>query len=181
MKMDYQNGKIYTIRTHKSDEFYIGSTTQPLTKRLSKHKTDYKEWKTGKRGYTTSFKIIENGDAYIELLEECPCENKMLLQKREGELIRANNCVNKIIPGRTKKEYHENNKDKISEKKKEYYEKNKDTIKEYYEKNKDTISEKGKKLIQCECGSVLRKSDILRHKKSKKHKQFQSIYDFIYG
>jgi hypothetical protein len=31
----YQHGKIYTIRSFQTDKFYIGSTTQPLSKRLS--------------------------------------------------------------------------------------------------------------------------------------------------
>ena len=194
--MDYQNGKIYTIRSHLTDEFYIGSTTQSLTKRLSKHKYDYKYWKVGKRSYTTSFKIIEFGDAYIELLEECPCANKMLLHKREGELIRENTCVNKFIAGRTPKQYRKDNKeshkqyrkdnkDKISENEKERYKKNKDKIleknKEIYQKNKDKIIEENKKLIECQCGSVSRKSDIARHNKTKKHKFYEEIYNFIHS
>lgn len=156
---NYQNGKVYVIRTHKSDDFYIGSTTIPLSKRLCQHKQDYKRFKKGKRNYITSFKIIENEDAYIELLEECPFDNKMLLDKREGELIRANKCVNKCIPGRTQKEYNEDNKDEILKQKKEYYEinkvkiskqskeyylDNKDKKKQYAEKNKDKISERMK-------------------------------------
>lgn len=193
---NYQNGKVYAIRTYKSDDFYIGSTTIPLSKRLCQHKQDFKKWQNGKKNYVSSYKIIENNDAYIELLELCPCDNKMLLEKREGELIRANNCVNKIIPGRTKKEYHKENKDKKNEYCKEYYEKNKDKIKEYREKNKetiskrekeyykinkDTISEKRKQIIECDCGVVLRKDTLLKHKKTKKHKQFEEVYNFIYS
>ena len=58
--MDYKNGKIYTIRSHQTDEIYIGSTTQTLTKRLSKHKTDYKYWKNGKQHYISSFELIRH-------------------------------------------------------------------------------------------------------------------------
>ena len=137
--MDYQNGKIYTIRSHLTDEIYIGSTTQPLTKRLSTHKAKYKQWKKGEQHYTTSFKIIDFGDAYIELLEECPCNSKMILEKREGELIRSTDCVNRCIPGRTKKEYYEDKKDKILEQRKEYRKNNNDKIKEWRENNKDKI------------------------------------------
>jgi hypothetical protein len=72
-----------------TDKFYIGSTCLTLTKRLSKHNADYRQWLKGSRkSAISSFKILEFGDAYIELLEECPCENKTQLQKREGELIR---------------------------------------------------------------------------------------------
>ncbi len=40
----FKNGKIYTIR-NRNDEtlIYIGSTVQPLYKRLSKHKSDSKK------------------------------------------------------------------------------------------------------------------------------------------
>ena len=151
--MDYKNGKIYSIRSYQTDQIYIGSTTQSLSKRFSKHKSDYKKYiKCNNICYISSFKILQFEDAYIELLEECPCENKEQLCKREGELIRIYDCVNKVISGRTRKEYKEQNKDKI----KEYYDKNKDTIlekqkilyqenkdkkKEYYNKNKDKIKE----------------------------------------
>ena len=148
--MNYKNGKIYTIRSHQTDQFYIGSTTQPLSKRFSLHKADYKKYLKEEHNFISSFDIIKFEDAYIELLEEYSCENKMMLQKREGELIRVNNCVNKNIPCRTRKEYIEENKDKINEYNKKYREENKDKIKndwkEYYEKNKDERKEKAKEF-----------------------------------
>ena len=139
--MDYKNGKIYAIRSHQTDQIYIGSTCSPLSKRLYQHKANYKGYLNKKYHYASSHEITQYDDAYIELLEECPCENKIQLYKKEGELIRENNCVNKHIAGRTikenKREYYEQNKDKI----KEYYEQNRDKIKEYYEQNKDKIKE----------------------------------------
>ena len=74
---------------------------------------------------------------YIELFEKFPCNSKEELNKREGEIIREIGTVNKQIAGRTKKEYYEDNKDKM----KQHY-------KEYQEKNKDTIAEKNKKYRQ---------------------------------
>jgi hypothetical protein len=55
--------------------------------------------------------LIEAGDAYIELIEEFPCDNKEQLNKREGELIREMECVNQRIAGRTKKQWVEANKE----------------------------------------------------------------------
>jgi hypothetical protein len=40
----------------------------------------------------------------------------MVLHRREGELIRSNNCVNKFIAGRTKQEYRDENRDILNEK-----------------------------------------------------------------
>ena len=59
---------------------------------------------------------------------------------------------------------------------KEYSEKNKEHISkksnEYYHQNKETISQKRKEPIECECGSVVRKSDIRKHEKSEKHTRY---------
>ena len=139
--MDYKNGKIYSIRSYQTDKIYIGSTTQPLSKRFSCHKSYYKQYLNGKHSYITSFEILQFEDAYIELIEELSCENKEQLCKREGELIRLYNCVNKSIAGRTEKEWKIENKEKI----KEYREQNKDKMKEYQKQNEDRIKEYQKK------------------------------------
>ena len=36
--MDYSNGKIYKIVTDVDNEIYVGSTTQPLSKRMQWHR-----------------------------------------------------------------------------------------------------------------------------------------------
>lgn len=175
--MDYQNGKIYTIRSHLTDEIYIGSTTQSLTKRLSSHKSKYKKWKKGEKNYTTSFKIIEFGDAYIELLEECPCDSKMILEKREGELIRSTDCVNKHIAGRTMKEYYEDNRDTLLAQTKQYQQDNRDTYlaykKQYYEQRKE--------IRKCVCGSEYdygKSSTKNRHYRTTRHIEFvENFYE----
>ena len=151
--MDYQNGQIYSIRSYQSNDVYYGSTVQPLTKRLSAHKNNFKRWKNEKYSYVTSFDIIKYNDCYIELVEKYPCKSKTELQQREGQIIRQNNdAINKKIEGRTQKEYNEDNKDRIKIQTKEYYNKNKVKIllrhkehdKEYRNKNKDLISYKKK-------------------------------------
>ena len=182
--MDYKNGKIYTIRSYQTDEIYIGSTTQTLTKRLSKHKYQFKYWKEGKYNHISSFELIKYEDAYIELLELCPCDSKMELERREGELIRSMDCVNKRIEGRTIKEYREENKEKIKMREKIYWEENKDKMKEYHkewrETNKDKISGYGKKYneankdklkqkINCECGGKYTHQGKSTHLKTNRH------------
>ena len=104
---NYQNGKIYAIRSFQTDLIYIGATTQKLSHRMAEHRSQYERYKLGKTNNCTSFLIIELGDAYIELIENFPCENKEILLKREGEHMRATKgAVNKRVEGRTKKEYH---------------------------------------------------------------------------
>jgi len=85
-----------------------------------------------------------------------------------------------------KKEWHEQNKCKMSEYKKKWYEQNKDRLTEYkhnwYEKNKDRTSiiqkqkyENNKEIInqkvECECGKIVCKTYLLRHKQSNHHKK----------
>jgi hypothetical protein len=107
MESKYQHSKIYTIRSPNTEKYYIGSTVKKyLCSRLSEHNADYKRFLNGKCRKTTSYEIIELGNVYIELLECFPCNSKLELSKREGELIREhkNNCVNKVVAGRTRKE-----------------------------------------------------------------------------
>jgi hypothetical protein len=131
MPIDYTKGKIYCIRSPNTDLIYIGSTCQKLSQRMGEHRINIK------KNNITSKIIFEYGDAYIELLENYPCNNKEELLKKEGEHIRSNNCCNKCIPSRTPKEYYEQYREKIKEYQKEYYEDNKEHKKEYRERNKE--------------------------------------------
>ena len=185
----YNKSMIYTIRSPATNKYYIGSTTQKLCKRFSDHKINYKAYLQKKHRFTTSFKIIELGDSYIELLEEFNCENRMQLERKEGELIRKNKleCVNRYIAGRTQQEYYIENKDKISEYKNQWYNENMENIIEYknqwYIDNKARILEqrkshyeayetKRKEPFTCECGSIIQHRDKACHNKSKKHIAF---------
>jgi hypothetical protein len=130
--MDYKNGKIYKIVSDLTDDIYIGSTVQPLYKRLSHHKTTFKSGKNNCK----SIEIIKLGETRIELIEDFPCERKEQLNARKGYHIKLNkdNCVNKNIAGRNMKQYREDNRAKILESKKKYREDNNAKITEYKKK-----------------------------------------------
>ena len=115
---NYKNGKIYAIRSYQTEEIYIGSTTQKLSDRMYGHRGDFKL----KRNCNSKL-ILQYEDAYIELIEEYSCDNKEQLLRKEGEHIRANNCVNKRIAGRTKTEDRKEEPEKFKERNKKYYEK----------------------------------------------------------
>jgi hypothetical protein len=145
--LDYSKGQIYTIRFHNNTSLiYIGSTIQPLYKRMHKHKcnTNISLYKLIETEYNNDWSVC-----YIELYELFPCSSKQELEKREGEIIRQFNddnnykVINKRIESRTYKEYYEDNKDLYSQKSKIYRENNKEELKqynkEYREKNKDEI------------------------------------------
>jgi hypothetical protein len=178
---NYQNGKIYSIRSPNNEKYYIGSTTQKLSMRMAEHRRT--------KDLLTSKEIINSGGAYIELIENYSCNNKEELLRREGEIMRQfkDNIINKNIAGRTKKEYDEDNKDKIKEHRKEYFkeykEDNKDKIKKYREDNKEHLKEYIKEYhkeralvkIKCGCGSITNLQHKSRHEKSIKHINFIKI------
>jgi len=159
---NYQNSKIYIIRSNSTQTVYVGSTVRKLSERMSCHRTRYK----GKRD-TSSSELIKHGDAYIELIEAYPCNSKEELLRREGEVMRATeNTVNKNVAGRTKKQWREENKIEI---------------KQYRVDHKAEIDVQQKqykgKIIRCECGIELTRGNIPRHKKSKSHKTEMEILE----
>ena len=77
---------------------------------MGKHRSDYKSYKAGKRRYITSFEILKFDDAYIGLIENhsCLCREQLERCEFEGGHIRSEpNAANKIIVGRTYKEWRE--------------------------------------------------------------------------
>ena len=144
--MDYKNGKIYMLEpTCEYDEgdVYYGHTTSTLVKRLSHHKTS--------SNTTKSKYLIEKygrDNIKIVLIELCPCSCKDELKAVEGKYQRENKCVNTRIEGRTRKEYNQDNRDKI----RGYYQDNRDKIlekqKEYRQDNSEKISGKKKNIVK---------------------------------
>jgi len=142
---DYTKTKIYKLY-NESGNTYIGSTTLPLSRRLSKHKSDAKY--SSKHTTCISRELFENNNnVMIELIEYFPCENKDIINMREAEIILScADCINKNMPYRTAEnkanklqkygmEYYLNNKDRYKRNNKLYYINNKDKIKERRKKN----------------------------------------------
>jgi|LakMenEpi03Aug12_release.lakeMendotaPanAssembly.Ray.scaffolds.fasta_scaffold1036812_2 hypothetical protein len=114
--VNYANAKIYKLVSFQTDKIYIGSTCEALSLRKAKHKANYKMFVKSQKKYTTSFEILKLGDTDIILLENCPCNSKEELHKRERYFIENTpNCVNKNIPTRKQKEYYETNLGKVVE------------------------------------------------------------------
>ena len=151
---DTITGKVYAIKSKKTELIYIGSTTNWLKYRFSQHKCYFKRYKLGDEPKTQSYKIFEiDENCYIELIQSYEVESIEELRRYEGEHIRNNtNCVNKYIAGRTKKEYTKDNKDKTKEYQKQYQMENHEKIATQhavnYQKNKDVISVKSKELYK---------------------------------
>ncbi len=184
---DYSKGKIYTIRNRDDDtKIYVGSTIQSLAVRFGFHKIHSKREK-----YMNILLYKEvNGDWtnwYIELYENHSCNSREELCKREGEVIRLIGTLNTKIAGRDIKQYRIENADNIKEYKKQYRIENADKIKEYKKQydieNADKVKEQNKQYkienayklkekITCECGCLINRDCLTRHKKTKKHQAY---------
>jgi group I intron endonuclease len=190
MSQDFGKGKIYKITNDYNDEVYIGSTCDLLTKRFSNHKHSLNNTKKKNRPLYKLINEIGFERFRIELIEEYPCQDKYELRQREGHFIRELGTLNKMIAGRSEKQYQTENKETIQEYKKEYAKENEEQIQKYkkdhYEANKNKISNKSKdyyednkhkihEKITCECGCSTSKCHLLRHKKSFKHQELMKI------
>ena len=188
--MDYQNGKIYCISNN--DLYYVGSTARTLIERLRGHRSDYFTYLNDKQHYKSSFELIKAGAHQINLIENFPCESKAELEKREYEIIKeyktlhGDKCVNiaGVLPLQSQDEYYQKARDRASA----YYaehkaecqakmnqayadnrEKRLEQVKKYREANHAKIMEKLLTPVECECGAVVAKCNLSRHKKSRRH------------
>ena len=94
---DYLNSKIFKLESPFSCvEPFFGSTTTPLSKRMSAIKNAYKKYRYANGPYNRSFELMGIG-AQIILVEEYPCNSKKELLIRENFYIHENDCVNKNI------------------------------------------------------------------------------------
>ncbi len=84
-----------------------------IKERLRKHKN---------RPNCMCNQIIKNGDYKIELIEETDDKT------RERYWIENTECVNQVIPGRSRDEWYKENKQSLLQKNNEYREKNKNKI-----------------------------------------------------
>ena len=92
---NYENSKIYVIKSHKTEKVYIGSTTQTLNKRFIQHKHDALKIYSCK-----SKELFQYDDTYIELIENYPCKTIEELHARETEIMKTTpHLINKVMPG----------------------------------------------------------------------------------
>ena len=141
---DYSKGQIYHIYCNITGEIYYGSTCNTLAKRIGQHRTEAKN-ENSKKKNIASRSIINRSDYDYSLIEKYKCNNKQELHARERYWIENNECVNKKIPGRTQKEYYQDNKEKVLEYQKNYKVKNIEKInqrkREHYQENKKELLE----------------------------------------
>ena len=180
---DYSLGKIYRLVCNETGLQYVGHTTEKyLSNRKAKHTGHYKAWISGdeNHAYYTAMEVMKSGNYSIVLIENYPCKSENELAGCERYWIENLECVNKVIPTRTKHEYYEEHKDAIVSRSKAYHENNRavrlEQMKAYRDDHKQEKKESDKNYRQqrvtCECGSEISKAHTADHRKTKKHQGF---------
>jgi hypothetical protein len=107
--VNYAQSKIYRIVCNKTNQNYIGSCTTKLSTRLSVHKQQLQNGRC-----CSSYEVLKGGDFQIFLIEDFPCERREQLTARERYWVENTpNCVNCNVPGRGKKEWYEENRERL--------------------------------------------------------------------
>ena len=179
VRKDYSKGKIYKLVNNINDEIYVGSCTSSLGKRKYVHKSP----NSNCTGVKDMYDNIGWDQLDIVLIENYPCENSDELRRRErywyDELKPSLNRVKPYAYVEDKRavklKYFYANKDK----QKKYYEDNRqrvlDRCKEYRKKNDAKIKEREHEKATCECGAVVNRKVLPRHRRTVKH-----IHNFIW-
>jgi len=161
------NLKVYkTIREHGGwDEFKmipIGTAEQLKSTEAHVIEEKYRIELSAEMNSCKCFRTSEEDKEHRRLYYE---NNKEASAKRSK--MRYEN--NKEYIAQYSKVYRENNKETIAEKAKVYYENNKEVVNEvskvYRENNKDRLYAK----ITCECGCESTRSNLTKHRKTKRH------------
>ena len=89
------HGNIYKIVVVGYNLCYLGSTCEKLSKRMERHRADYKIYVDGKKHFTTSYQYQMNMEKRkSELIENYPCLGSEELLKGEGFHIQNAECIN---------------------------------------------------------------------------------------
>ena len=163
--IDYSKTCIYKL-VHFDDlndeNIYVGHTTD-MTKRKCEHKSRCNNPNSKEHEHKKYQYIRENGgwDKWqMILVEKYPCDIVHEAKARERYWItELKASLNVDTPTRTIKEYREDNKEYI----KQWF-KNHD--------QKPERKERKKVKITCECGCIICKGDIARHRNTKKHQEW---------
>ena len=175
--MDYKNSVIYKILCKDKDitDCYVGSSCSP-TSRKSAHKSSCNN-ENNKAYNIPVYRFIRDHGGWnnweFVIIEKYPCNDKTELVIRERYWFeKLNTSLNGYYPQRKKKEYIEENKEKIAQMKKEYYEENKEKFllqqKEYYEENKEKISQQHKEYREKNKEKILQRHKEYREENKDK-------------
>ena len=155
----------YKITSANTNKLYVGSTKKDINERLQNHEAHCRLFRDGKYNYVTSFEILECKDYKIELLENKICQNKEERDTVECKyIVNTPNTVNKCLPGRTREQ--------IDEYQRQYYNDNKEQIDEYQRQYRQNNKQELNQKHNCFCVGKYTKQNKSIHEKTQKHQTF---------
>ena len=158
---EYEYEKKFEL--HSRERYYI-EQLKPSLNRLIPTRT-YAEWKQDNKEI-----ISEKAKAhYKKHFERISIRNKNYA-KKNAQVIKQ-----------YLKEYNIQNFEKLKEQKKAYNENNKEHLKIKKKENYMKHREKNRVAVECDCGTNTTRMGVNKHLKTKKHKRWQSLYDYIYS
>mgnify|MGYP001564056039 CR=1 FL=1 len=159
----YPQAVIYKISSPSTTSHYIGSTSTPLSHRMSRHIYDAKIYDQKQKQFCSSSIILKYDDYTVCVLETFINCSKKSLHEREAYYIKMPNTVNKIISYRPLGEYYEINQDK-----------NRAKANTYYHTHQAEVKTKYQTKTLCSCGLMIMKANT-KHIESAKHLKLLAI------
>ena len=180
--------RFYKITSELGNMIYTGSTKKTIDERFETHEGLYKIWKKGETNKTMSFDLFDKyGIEHCKITELSNqiCNKQQRNETEAGYILQFRQdinytCTNKVLPGRTGKQYRDENKDKMKEYQSHYQVANAQKMKEYQSQYRDDrrqeINERNKHKCVCEkCGLEYPPQNKNQHEKSKKHIHYITI------
>ena len=178
-KNRYNHTKIYKLVDQVNQYFYIGSTTNSLSKRRAEHKAD--SLRQPDRLLYKHFNKIGWESIKIILIEEHTLENKDQQMREEDKIIQQyindDKCLNSNRACHNSNEYYQLHKEERLENNKIWKinnpEQTKIIMKKCYDKNREKYLEQKRQSYICDCGAELAKGTRKKfHEQTKKHQEF---------
>jgi hypothetical protein len=199
--LDYSNTYFYKIvcKDLNIKDTYVGHTTN-FTVRRNGHKTNCLNPNAiNHNTYVYRF-IRDNGgwDNFdMVLIDREACADRLDSEKKERMYIEELNAtLNQFIPSRTRKEWDEENKEKIQEYKRNWHMNNRDRLlerkreiylekqeeiktktKQYYIEHKEKVDEWRNTKFSCDCGGSYFNHNKARHMKTVKHREYLKSFE----
>ncbi len=193
---DYSKGQIYKLCCLDTTikDIYVGSTVN-FKQRKDRHKRETRTNTTRKvykfirdNGGWNNWNMIWIKDFSCDKVEELKAEEDKIMRELGATLNMFQAVLDVVERERKKKEYQnkpeirekarqrtikwiQDNKEKTKEKSKKYYQTHKLELAEYNKKN----AYKRKEKITCECGEILSKNCLRRHKTRKPHLAYEFL------
>jgi len=141
---------------------YVGQTAHYI-KRCKQHRYNSK-CILSDAYHRTIYQYIRNHGGFqnftIEILHTLE-EEQHIINKLEGFYIQKFKALNYQVAGRTRHQYHIDNKETLNAK----------SIL-YYNEHRDVLLEKKKEIFLCYCGSLYTRTHKARHIQTNKHQKF---------